>query len=107
MIKLKCDRTVLYISRHHHCRNRPSDSIDGFALCFQQDVCCPLRRDGATLEHNELSGQLCQLMGGVSHLDQRDPLCGQPFSEMPDQLLSVIGIICREGFIQQEQSWSR
>jgi hypothetical protein len=26
---------------------------------------------------------------------------------MPDQLLSVICIICREGFIQQEQSWPR
>ena len=42
------------------------------ALCFQQDVCFPLRRDGATLEHNELSGQLCQFMGGVRHIDQRD-----------------------------------
>ena len=76
-------------------------------MCFQQNVCFPLLRDGATLKHNELSGQLCQLMGGVRHIDERNGLCGQPLSEMCDQLLSVLCIIRREGFIQQEQSWSR
>ena len=69
-------------------------------------MCFPLRRDSAALKHNELSRQLCQLMGGVRHIDQRDAGCGQPLREMRDQLLSMICIIRRKGFIQQEQSRS-